>query len=163
MKIARYLAIAAVGLGVIAPAHATTLNWSITADNAFALYISTSDTSVGTLVSSNLGSMATAGQWNTAFTGSISVSGIEYINIVGYNYTSSNGLWTSPGTPYGGDNPAALLGSFTLTGGLGSFSNGNTSLVTNTANWTAINVLPPSTDVPQPRPIRPGRRRQARR
>ena len=95
--------------------------------------------------------MATAGQWNTAFTGSISVSGIEYINIVGYNYTSSNGLWTSPGTPYGGDNPAALLGSFTLTGGLGSFSNGNTSLVTNTANWTAINVLPPSPDTPDNR------------
>ena len=153
MKIARYIAIAAVGLGVIAPAHATTLNWSITSDNAFALYMSTSDTTAGSLIYSNLGNMSTAGQWNTAFTGSVSVSGIEYINIVGYNYTSSNGLWTSPGTANGGgDNPVALLGSFSLTGGPGSFSNGNTSLVTNTTNWAAINVAPPSPDTPTTAP-----------
>lgn len=152
MNIGRYIAVAAVGLGVITPVHAATLDWSVTSDNAFALYLSTNNTSAGTLIYSDLGGPAS--QWGTAFSGSVAVSGEVYINIVGYNYTSSNGLWTTPGTPNGGgDNPAALLGSFTLSAG--TFSNGTTSLLTGIANWSAINVAPLSPDVPTTAPSPP--------
>jgi hypothetical protein len=148
MKITGYVAVLAISLSAVGSAHAATLDWSITADNAFSLYLSSSPATAGTLIYSNLG--LTAAQWGTAFTGSVSVSGTEYINIVTYNYTSSNGLWSTPGTPYGGDNPEALIGSFTLSSG--TFLNGTNSLVTNTADWTAINVLPPNPDVPSTAP-----------
>ena len=156
MKIGRYIALAAIGVGAIAPAHAATatLDYSIASDNAFAIYLSPSDSTIGSLVATNL--FGPAGQWNTAVTGSVIFNSSEYLQIIGFNYTSSNGQWNTPGTGPGatGDNPAAVLGSFTLTGG--TFSNGGTSLLTNATNWASIAVAPPIPDDPSAFPANPG-------
>lgn len=140
MKIARAIAIAALGVGTVTAAHASTVtvNYNITADNAFALYVSPAVGTIGTLIATNLGGPAS--QWSGNSTGSFMVTGTEYIQIIGYNYVSSNNLWDSPGSPYGGDNPAAVLASFAVSNG--------TSIVTDTSNWLASEVSPPNPDMP---------------
>jgi hypothetical protein len=150
MSYSRRLAVACLALALPASAHAAVLDWSITADNAFSLYISSNNATVGTLVYSNLGGPAS--QWGTVFTGIAPVIGTEYIHIVGYNYTSSNGLWSTPGTTNGGgDNPDALIGAFTVSGG--SFANGTNSLLTgNNGYWSAVAVAPPVPDTPSTAP-----------
>ena len=98
----------------------TTLSGSLTADNAFYAYLSTSETSLGTLVSSG-------NNWGQtySFAGAALTAGvIYYLNIEVINY----------GGPYG------LLGSLSLSGSDFSFSNGSQTLDTNTTNWqTSLN------------------------
>ena len=151
--IRHYIAAACLAVALPVTAQAATLDWSITADNAFSLYVSPVESVIGTLVFSDLNGPAS--QWSSVYSGSVAVSGIEYIQIVGYNYTSSNGLWNSPGTTNGGgDNPNALMGSFTLSAG--SFANLTSSLVTgNNGSWSAIPVAPPSPDNPTTAPNPP--------
>ena len=146
------IAAAIAGFALIAPisAEAATVDFNLTADNAFALYISSNDATLGTLVFSNLG--GTAGQWATPFTGNFALSGSapEYVHVIGFNYTLSNGLWTSPGTPNGGgDNPNAFIGSLSINGtGYVFAANGSTSLVTAPGMWSGITVPVPNPDTP---------------
>ena len=156
MKLARCLVLAAVGLTAPISAQAATVAYDLTADNAFALFVSNNDSTLGTFVFSNLGPMSTAGQWATPFTGSFGLSGSapEYVHVIGFNYTLSNGLWTSPGTVNGGgDNPNAFIGSLNINGsGYVFAANGSTSLVTAPGMWSGIMVPPPSPDVPSAGP-----------
>jgi hypothetical protein len=146
------IAAAITGLALIAPisAHASSVNYSLTADNAFALYVSSSDSTLGTRIFTDLG--GTAGQWATPFSGSFGLSGNapDYVHVIGFNYTLSNGLWTSPGTINGGgDNPNAFIGSLNISGsGYVFAANGSTSLITAPGMWSGIMVPPPSPDIP---------------
>ncbi len=97
-------------------ASATTISGSLTVDNAFYLYISTSDSTLGTLITSG-------NNWGVT--------------------TSFSGLTLTPGTTYylhiegintGG--PNGFLGEFTLSDSNFQFANGTQSLLTDTANWT---------------------------
>ena len=118
-------------------AQAATLNLSITADNAFAVYLSTNNAVLGTLIGTNYG--GPAGQWSSSVSlseGPLSGSPL-YVQVIGTNYTLANGLWTT-GTPPSGDNPNAFLGELTITGSGYVFSNGSTTLYTNTTNWSGI-------------------------
>ena len=148
------IAAAITGVALIAPisaqANTVTVSYSLTADNAFALYVSGNDSVLGTRVFANLGSPA--GQWATPFTGSFTLSGSapDYVHVVGFNYTLSNGLWTSPGTQDGGgDNPNAFIGSLSINGtGYQFAANSSTSLVTAPGMWTGIDVPVPNPDHP---------------
>jgi len=151
MKLARHLVLAAIGLMAPISAQASNLNYTLTADNAFALFMSPTNNTLGTFVFSNLGPMATAGQWSTPFSGTAALSGsVEYVHIIGFNYTLQNGLWTSPGTARDGDNPDALIGSLSISSGYHFAANGGISLVTNATpgQWSAIMVPPPNPDIP---------------
>ena len=134
----------AVGLGVaVAPAVAATLNMNVTADNQFSVYISSSNNTLGTLVLSGT-------DWATTYSNpSVAISGTEYIHVIVTNWDPTTG-WPDDtyhygaGTPYGnGNNPAAFIGTFGLTGG--TFSNGSTTLSTDTTDWTAAAVYPSGT------------------
>jgi hypothetical protein len=150
MKLARCFVLAAVGLTAPIAAQAATVSYDLTADNAFALFVSSNDSTLGNFVFSNLGSPA--GQWATPFTGSFGLSGTapEYVHVIGFNYTLSNGLWTSPGTLNGGgDNPNAFIGSLSISGtGYTFAANGSTSLITAPGMWSGIMVPPPNPDIP---------------
>ena len=148
------IAAAIAGFALIAPiaAEAATVSYSLTADNAFALYVSNSDSTLGTRVFTNLGPITTASQWDTAFTGSFNLSGSspEYVHVIGFNYTLSNGLWTSAGTANGaGGNPDAFIGNLSINLGSGYYfaANSSTSLNTAQGTWNAIMVPPSNPDV----------------
>jgi hypothetical protein len=141
MRFARLFAVAAIGIVGPISAQADTLNLSLTADNAFAVYLSTSDNVLGTLIGTNVG--GPAGQWSGSVSLSSSLSAPTspyYIHVIGTNYTLASGTWPTPGTPNGtGSNPNAFLGQFSITGTDGyKFANGTTSLLTNATDWRAI-------------------------
>jgi hypothetical protein len=99
-------------------ASATTISGNMTVDNAFYLYISTSDSTLGTLITSGNNWQAT------------------------YNFS---GLTLTPGTTYylhieGIDNigPNGFIGEFTLSDSSFQFNNGTQSLLTSTLDWTGV-------------------------
>jgi hypothetical protein len=152
MKLRTAVATVALGLSGMGAAHAASLSYTLTADNAFSVYISNTNTgpgAPGTLLFSNLG--LAAGQWSTPVTGGpVTLSGsVEYLNIIAYNYTTSNNLYPpSQGTPPSGSNPDALLGSLTITGGGYVFPNGLTSVLTDTTDWLSAQLATPNPDDP---------------
>ena len=133
----RYVTAAAVsavfGFGCAASAGAATLQLNLTADNQFAVYVSSSDSVVGTFVGSG-------NQWGTTYSFSDPLSGPapQYIHVIAVNWTSNNGLWGSPGTLNGtGANPDGFIGSFSISGSGYKFADGSTTLSTDTTDWRA--------------------------
>jgi hypothetical protein len=128
--------IAALGTGLAlaimtASANAAILNLNLTADNAFAVYLSTNDAVLGTPIGSG-------NDWPTtySFSASLNPGSNYYIHVIGTNWTSANGFpFGPPGDP---SNPDAFIGSFNLSGGGFKFANGLTSLSTDTTHWSAI-------------------------
>lgn len=99
-------------------AGATTITANLTADNAFFAYISTSNSTLGTLV-------ANGNDWGTTFNFSnvpLNPGQTYFIQIEGINY--------------GG--PGAVIGDFTLSDAGFHFANGTQNLVTETTDWSAI-------------------------
>ncbi|MDB5842360.1 MAG: hypothetical protein JWQ23_4312 [Herminiimonas sp.] len=95
--------------------YAAVLTSNISVDNGFNAYISTSNLTAGTQFSSG-------NNWDTTITSTANLSaGTDYyLHVYGYD---QGGV-------------AGFLGSFSLTGTDFKFSNGLTSLNTNTQNWT---------------------------
>jgi hypothetical protein len=130
-------------MAVVGPvaANADTLTLTVTADNAYALYLSTSDLTLGTAIPGANNYGGPAGQWSTSTTYTVNLTApAYYLHVVGSNYTPQNGLWSDPGTPNGGGgNPDGFIGSFSISGSSNyTFGNGTAALDTNTANWTGI-------------------------
>lgn len=113
-------------------ADAATLTGTLTADNAFQLYISSSDSTLGTAIAT-----ATGTNWRAPVTFSTDLgAGTWYLHIVAQNYASDGDSTTTPGSD---GNPNAILGQFTLTGAV--FGNGTATLLTSTdAVWRAQTV-----------------------
>ncbi|HZZ67493.1 MAG TPA: PEPxxWA-CTERM sorting domain-containing protein [Phenylobacterium sp.] len=105
-------------------AQAAMLSGAITADNAYNAYISTSDSTLGTLV-------ASGDTWQTAqtFTTDLTAGQTYYLHVVANNLGG-------PGDMAGG-NPDALLGSFSLSGSGFTFANGTQTLTTDATDWRA--------------------------
>jgi len=138
-------AAAALAMGPLSySAHADTLTLTVAADNAYALYISPSDATLGTLITGSNTYGGPAGQWSTATTYSVDLSpasgSVYYLHVIGSNYTTANGEWSTPGTLNGqGDNPDGFIGHFSLAGSTNfQFGNSSTELDTNTTNWSGI-------------------------
>lgn len=95
-------------------AHATQLAGYVGTDNGGYVYLSTSQSTVGTLIASPT-------TWNPAasFTASLIPGNTYYLNMEVYNI--------------GG--PGAMIGSFTLNDTVFKFSNGTQALNTDTSNW----------------------------
>jgi hypothetical protein len=113
-------------------ANASVLTLDLTADNAFSVYVSSSNSTLGTFVGSG-------GSWQNTYQYSVTLSpGTNYIQVIGTNWTSANGYpYGPPGDP---SNPDAFIGTFKISGGY-VFSNGATTLSTNTTNWLAAPAL----------------------
>jgi hypothetical protein len=124
-------------------AHADTLTLTVTADNAYALYLSTDNTTLGTAIPGANTYGGPAGQWSTSTTYTVNLTApAYYLHVVGSNYTPENGLWPDPGTPNGsGGNPDAFIGHFSIAGTNYIFGNGTASLDTDTTNWTGAPAL----------------------
>ena len=122
---------------------AATLNLSVTADNQFSVYLSNNDAVLGTLIGSG-------NNWQTSFNFSTPLlPGTNYIQVIGTNWTSENGLWGTPGTLNGtGDNPNAFLGSFSILGSGYVFANSTTAMSTNPTDWSGIPVTSPVWGLP---------------
>jgi hypothetical protein len=143
MKIKLVLLAAAFGLAAPMSAQASTLSLTVTADNAYALYLSTDNSTMGTLIPGSNTYGGPAGQWSAATTYTIDLTApVYYLHVIGSNYTPENQLWNSDGTPNGtGSNPNAFLGNFSISGGGGYvFNNNSTSLVTEATDWLGIAV-----------------------
>ena len=99
------------------------LTGAITADNEYAAFLSTSDSTLGTLV-------ASGANWQSAqtFSAALTPGQTYYLHVIGNN-------WYSPSNMAGG-NPDALLGSFAVTGPF-QFANGLQTLDTDTTDWRA--------------------------
>jgi hypothetical protein len=98
-------------------AHATTISGDLTVDNAFYAYISTSNSSLGTLV-------ASGNNWGATFSFSsfaLTPGQTYYLQIEGINY--------------GG--PGAFIGDFTLSDAGFQFANGTQTLLTDITDWSA--------------------------
>jgi hypothetical protein len=108
------LATSFVGLSQV---NAATLSGNLTVDDAFTAYISTSDSVLGSLLTSSGSS-----QWGTAQSFSTTLA-------PGTNYF----LHIAATDLYGP--PSAFLGSFGLTGTEFKFANGTQSLVSNATDW----------------------------
>ena len=129
---------AVLGLGFAAAAGAqtiqTTLTGTLTADNQFSVYLSSSANTLGTLV-------ASGGEWQTTFTFTTPLTArVEYLQVIATNWTTDNGLWSTAGTRNGsGSNPDGFIGAFSINIGGTSykFANNTTSLLTDTTDWQA--------------------------
>lgn len=108
----RLLALLPLLLAMSHSAAATSISGTLTADNAFYVYISTSDTTLGMLLSS--GTLNANSTFNAALS-----PGTNYLHIEAIN------------TFY----EAGLLGEFSLTGTGAHFMNGSQTLFTDTADW----------------------------
>jgi hypothetical protein len=122
--------IAALACLSISAASATTISGSLTADNAFFAYISTSSSTLGTLV-------ASGNNWPTAF--SISAAALtpgvpNYLQIEVINYGLQGGF----------------IGDFTLSDTSFIFANGMQSISTQTTDWSGIYNNSNNTVVAQP-------------
>lgn len=109
------LAIAALGAtGGALAIPVSQLTSEINMDNGYRAYLSTSDSSQGTLFSS-------LNNWPITGVNSVNLSaGVDYfLHVYGYD---QGGI-------------AGFLGEFTLTGATHKFANGTTSLLTNTTDW----------------------------
>ncbi|MBC9878334.1 PEPxxWA-CTERM sorting domain-containing protein [Bradyrhizobium sp. INPA01-394B] len=106
--------------------QAATLTGNLTADNQFSVYISSSDSTLGTQIGSG-------NDWQHTYSISTNLtSGTYYLHIVGDNFGG-------PATSMAGGNPDAFIGQFSLTGNF-VFANGTQSLLTNTTNWRAMDA-----------------------
>jgi hypothetical protein len=96
----------------------TTLTSTISMDNGFVVYLSTSDTTAGT-------SFGAHNNWYTAYNDITTLTaGVDYyLHVYGYD---QSGI-------------AGFLGRFTLSGADHSFENNTTTLLTNTTDWKANN------------------------
>ena len=124
---------------------AAVLTGNLTADNQFAVYISSSDATLGTPIGEGDNWQSTYSLAPTDLT-----AGTYYLHIVGYNFGG-------PSTGFAGGNPDALIGQFTLSGNY-VFANGSTTLLTDTTNWRATDAAynlaqPPSWIAPAGTPI----------
>src|SRR6476660_9667340 len=119
-------AIFVAGITANSAAGAATLNLSVTADNAFSIYLSSNDAILGTPIGTSVG--GPAGQWAQSFNYAATLSDPNYfIHVVGTNYNSANGLFDGAGTTNGSaPNPNAFLGQFSITGGGYVFANNTT-------------------------------------
>lgn len=109
-------AIAAASLAFSAGASAATLSGSVSVDNGYVMYISTSNTMAGTQIGAG-------NNWMQTFThGAVLVPGTDYFLHV-YAYDQGG--------------VAGFLGDFSLTGFGHQFSNGGSTLTTNATNWMA--------------------------
>jgi hypothetical protein len=126
------LLIAAALISTAASAHATaTLTGNLTADNQFDAYISTSNSTLGTLVASG-----TNWQQSYSFSTTLTAGTTYYLHVV---------AWNDPLiTPATGGNPDAFIGSFSLTGSGFTFADGGASLDTDTTDWQADVVSSPA-------------------
>ena len=130
MRLAFVVGAAVLAFGSVS-ANASVLTLNLTADNAFAVYLSTSNSDRGVQIGSG-------SNWPTTYTFSTPLdSGTNYfIHVIGTNWTSANGFpYGPPGDP---TNPDAFIGSFSISGGGFQFSNGTASLSTDTTHWSAI-------------------------
>ena len=100
----------------LSAAMADSLSGTLTADNGFYAYLSTSATSQGTLLTQANNYQTTASFSNIALTSGTTY----YLQIAAFNQ--------------GG--PAGVLGNFSLSGTSFAFGNGTQTLVTNTTDWT---------------------------
>ena len=95
MRTVGFIAAAAFGLATPLSAQADTLSLTLTADNAFSVYVSTNDSQIGTLVGTNLGQ--DAGQWAQSFSYNFNLNTADsssyYVHVIGTNYNSANGRW----------------------------------------------------------------------
>ncbi len=102
-------------LSVAGPASATTISGSMTADDSFTAYLSTSDASLGTPI-------ASGSNWGFAYsfsTVSLTPGQNYYLHIEAYD--------AAP--------PGGFIGSFTLSDSGFAFVNGSQTLDTNTTDW----------------------------
>jgi protein with PEP-CTERM/exosortase system signal len=106
-------------LWISASASATELSLSLTADNDFSVYLSTSDNTVGTLIGSGT-------DWPTTYTFSAALTaGTDYFLHIDANNQGG---------------PDGLLGSFGLSDSNFLFENSQTTLVTGTTDWAGNNT-----------------------
>ena len=115
--------VAALFAGTGAQAAVPMLSGAITADNEYAAFLSTSDSTLGTLLTSGA-------NWQSAqtFSADLTPGQTYYLHVIANN-------WYGP-SDMGGGNPDALLGSFAVTGPF-QFANGQQTLDTDTTNWRA--------------------------
>ena len=126
------VALATMGLAAVAlPAGAQTfLSGSLTTDNAFFAYISTSPSTLGTLIGSG-------NNWPTTFnltSAALAPGQTYYLNIEAIN----------------GGGPGGLIGDFKLSDNQFKFGNGTQALLTDSTNWTAGYNGSSSSVTPQP-------------
>lgn len=128
-------AVSAVGLAAMSlSASAQTVSGDFTGDNQVAVYLSTSDATLGTLLAQDLDATngwASVESFSTALT-----SGNYYLHFVVQNIALPSGQATW-------QNPTGLIADLTLTGG---YTFGATGLATldsgSNAAWTVSSVLP---------------------
>ncbi|MES2071754.1 MAG: PEP-CTERM sorting domain-containing protein [Pseudomonadota bacterium] len=110
-KLTLSLLLAAASIG---SASATTLGITTNVDNIFNIYVSTSDSALGTLVGSG-------NNWTHTynFSSALTAGTTNYIHVVATNQ--------------GG--PGGFLGAFTLNDAAFEFANGTQNLLTNTTDW----------------------------
>jgi hypothetical protein len=119
-KLLAVLAFALVG----ANTHAATLNGNLTADDLFSAYISTDDSTLGTLIGSGTPWFTTFPLIPTALAPGVT----HYLHIIA--------------TDNGG--PEMFVGDFSLSDTTFQFANGTQSLLTNTTNWRAAEAGNPA-------------------
>jgi PEP-CTERM motif len=104
----------------ITQSQAAVVTGNMTADNEFSVYLSSNDSTLGTLLTSG-------NNWETtyALSGTLA-AGTNYLHIVAQNFFG----------PATSGNPDAIIGSFSLTGNY-RFANGTQSLLTNGTDWRA--------------------------
>jgi hypothetical protein len=103
-------------VGLATVANATTLSGNLTADNAFYAYVSTSNSTLGTLV-------ASGNSWPSTFSlsSALTAGTTNYLHLEAINYGAQGGL----------------IGTFSLSGAGFSFANGAQTLSTDTTDWQA--------------------------
>ena len=111
--------IAAAALMTSAASSAGVLNSSLSVDNGYVMYLSSADNVAGTMIDSGNNWMSTYQDSNALVAGNS-----YFLHIYAYD---QGGI-------------AGLLGDFNITGGGHVFSNGLTTLTTNTTNWTGNNT-----------------------
>ncbi|NTW55021.1 MAG: PEP-CTERM sorting domain-containing protein [Chlorobaculum sp.] len=107
----------ALGVMLFNQAQATVLSYNISMDNGFEVYLSTDNSTAGTLIGSG-------NWWPTSYNGSslaLTPGQTYYLHVYGYD---QGGM-------------AGFLGQFTLSGTDHAFANGANNLLTNTSDWQA--------------------------
>ena len=134
LKLLRIMALVIAAGFAAADAHATSiLSGSFTADNYIYVYLSTSATDRGTLIGSG-------NNWQSTFyvnPTALAAGTTYYLNIEAIN--GDSGSYSAGG----------FIGDFTLSGG-GTFSNGQTELLTSASGWLAGYNDSNSANVAQP-------------
>ena len=103
-------------ISLVNSAKADQLGGNLTVDNAVFVYVSTSDSTLGTLV-------ASGNNWQAPLTISsalLTPGETNYLQVEAINY----GIW------------GGFIGQFTLSDNSFQFANGSQTLLTNTADWT---------------------------